>query len=324
VPLRSLDDLKVFATVVAQNSFSGAARALHVPKSTISKRIARLEEDLGVRLLERSTRRLRVTDVGQAFYEKCQAVISGAEAAEAVIEDARSDPKGIVRIAAPPSIARTLLGPVLQSFVKRYPLVKLQIHVLSRRVDLIEERIDVAFRVRTVLDGDPTLTVRVLGQSHSVVVASPDFVAAHPPITTDMLHDLPKLSAGAQLLRETWRLVDERGSIADIVVEPHIACGDFSVVRDAAIAGLGVALLPRHICGAAIARGALVDVLSGWATPPSTVHLVCTARHGMLPAVRAFIDHVAEHIPPLIAPADLEEMSDIRSKVQRNRAAEGR
>jgi DNA-binding transcriptional LysR family regulator len=305
VPIRSLDDLKIFATVVEQNSFSGAARLLSIPKSTISKRVARLELDLGVRLLERSTRKLRITDVGNAFYEKCQVVVSGAEAAESVVEDARSDPKGIVRIAAPPSIARTMLGPVLGSFARRHPLVRLQISVLSRRVDLIEERVDVAFRVRTLLDEDPLLTLRVLGQSQSIVVASPDFISTHGPIALETLSAFRKISASSELIRETWRLVDKLGTHSDFSFEPHIACGDFSVVCDAAIAGLGLALLPRHICDAAIGRGALIDALIGWTSPPSTIQMVFTGRQGMLPAVRAFIDHAAENIPPLIRRAGI-------------------
>lgn len=299
--MQDLNDLYLFTAVVTHNGFSSAARALHMPKSKLSKRVARLEERLGVRLIERSTRKLRVTEIGQAFFEKCEAVLAGVEAAEAVIAEARSEPKGIVRVSCPPGLTQNMLAEVLPGFAIRYPLVRVQISALNRRVDLIEERIDVAFRVRTKLDTEPSLTLRVLGQSRGLLAASPTFIASRSEITIETLGQLPTLSPREEIgVRDSWQLVGPEGRTAEIVHEPRIACSDFNLMRAAAIAGLGVALLPDHVCNAAFRSGELVHVLPEWATPDSIVHLVFTTRHGLLPAVRAFIDHVAEEFPPTI------------------------
>jgi len=294
--VQDLNDIYLFSAVVTHKGFSAAARALHIPKSRISKRVARLEQILGVRLLERSTRAVRVTDVGQAFFEKCEIVLSGVEAAEATVAEALSEPKGVVRVSCPPALAQTVLARILPSFAARYPLVRIMVSARNRPVDLIEERIDVALRVRSSLHAEPDLMMRVLGRGRDVLVASPEFLAPQNAITVESLSLLPTLSPRDDVRHNIWRLVGPDGEMLEVPIVPRIACNDFEVIRSAACEGLGVALLPEYVCEDALRSGQLERVLPGWAAPELIVHLVFPSRRGLPPAVRAFIDHLAAKV----------------------------
>lgn len=293
--MQDLNDIYLFSAVVSHKGFSAAARALHIPKSRLSKRVAKLEAQMGVRLLERSTRSVRVTDVGQAFFEKCEAVLSGVEAAEAVVAETLLEPRGIVRVSCPPAIARTLLAAALPDFAAQFPLVRVLVSARNRPVDLIEERIDVAFRARSSLQADPDLMMRMLGRGRDVLTASPEFIARHGPITVESLKLLPVLSSQDDGGRSVWRLFGPEGEAAEIAIEPRISCNDFDLIRTAACEGIGVALLPEFVCERPLRSGALIRVLPDWAGPEVIVHLVFTARRGLPPAVRAFIDHMVAH-----------------------------
>jgi len=298
--MQDLNDLYLFAAVVTHQGFSPASRALTIPKSKLSKHVARLEERLGVRLIERSTRKFRVTDIGEEFYRHCESVLAGVEAAQAVVARARAEPHGTVRLSAPYDIAQNILSRVLPEFMTAYPLVKVQLNVTNRPVDLIEERVDIALRVRTRLDTDPTLTMKVLGHSATVLVASPAFVARHGPITIDNLGRLPTLTLREQAQKEIWPLTGPDGVQVDVVSEPRLSSGDFQVLKSAAIAGLGVTLLPDRMCYQAIESGELVHVLPEWNQPGGIFHLVFTTRQGLMPAVRALIDHLGRAIPAVM------------------------
>jgi DNA-binding transcriptional LysR family regulator len=298
--MRDLNDFHFFAAVVNHGGFSAAARALKLPKSRLSKRVARLEERLGVRLLERSTRRLAVTDVGREFHRQCEAVLAGAEEAEAIAARARSEPHGTLRVNCPPGFAGTIMAGILPGFMRAYPAVRIELSVVNRRVDLIEERIDVAFRVRTRLDSDPELTIRILGKDRIVLVASPDFAAAHGErLTPKGLGGLPTVTFGEA--GEVWRLSTEAGGSLEVRHRPILACVDFDVLIEAAAAGLGVSLIPVHACAHAIHAGRLVQVMPEWTASDGIIHLAFTSRRGMLPATRAFIDYMAREFPAALA-----------------------
>jgi len=291
--LQDLNDLYLFSAVVTHRGFSAAARALKLPKSQLSKRVARLEDRLGVRLLERTTRAMRVTEIGQAFFERCEAVLSGVEAAEAVVAEALAEPRGVVRISCPPALARSLLARALPGFAARHPRVRVLVRVLNRPVDLIEDNIDIALRARSKLDDDPDLMMRVLGRGPNFLVASPEFIAEHGPLEPAALSLLPTLSPSEGDGQEMWRLVGPKSQTAEIPIQARIACNDFDVILAAACAGLGVALLPGFIAEAPLASGTLRPALPGWTAPEVTVHLVFSTRRGLSPAVRALIDHLA-------------------------------
>lgn len=294
--MRDLNDYALFAEVVGHGGFAPAGRALKAPKSTISRRIGALEARLGVRLIERSTRRFRVTEVGQAFYERCRTLMLDAEQAEAVVAEAKSEPHGRVRFACPTGLVASL-SEVLPAFLARYPKVRLQVLALDRPVDLIAERVDVALRVRTQLVSDAALTMRTLGRSSRILVAAPQFanaaLAAHGQDLCAALKSLPTLSPTDEPGEIEWTLEGPDGARQTLRHEPRMTCGDFAALLAAARAGLGVALLPDHVCVPDLAAGRLVRMFPEWSTEPGIVHLVFTTRRGLPPAVRALIEHLA-------------------------------
>ncbi|MCJ8053741.1 LysR family transcriptional regulator [Shinella curvata] len=294
--MQDLNDLALYAAVVRHKGFTAAANALSVPKSKISKRVAALEEQLGVRLIERSTRKLSITDIGQSFYERCEAVLSGVEAAEAVVAVAKAEPAGTVRLSMPSGFA-PMMADVLPGFLKRYPLVRLSILTTGRPVDLIEERIDVALRVRESYDTDQSLIVRRFGGTRRYLAASPRFLERYGPIDLDTIGRIPTLSMQENNPRAIWTLFHSSGEVHDVSLSPVLTCSDFSVLERATIEGIGLGLLPDIIVERGFRNGLLTPVLPEWSSAEATVHAVFTSRHGMLPAVRALIDHLAENLP---------------------------
>lgn len=292
-----LNDYRYFAEVVAHGGFTAAARALREPKSKLSRRISALEARLGVRLIERSSRRFRVTEVGQTFFERCRTIVAEAERAEALVAEAQAEPHGLIRMSCPQGLAQIAAG-IAQGFLARYPKVRLQLVAVDRAVDLIEERIDVALRVRRELTSDASLTMRSLGRSRWILVASPQ-LASRIGGDVAALAQLPTLGANHDPGETTWVLEREDGATHTLRHEPRMGCADFAVLREAAAEGLGVAFLPDHACADAIAAGRLVQILPDWRGREGVVHLVFTTRRGLPPAVRALIDELARGFPDL-------------------------
>lgn len=299
--MRDLNDLAFFAAVVRHRGFAAAARALAVPKSTLSRRIARLEDQLGVRLLERSTRRFRVTEVGQEYLRHCEALVAEAEAADDVAARGQSEPQGLVRIGCPIGFAQQL-ALALPDFMRRHPKVRIQVMSSNRPVDLIGERVDIAIRVRRRLDTDPTLTMRVIGHARSLLVASPDFIVRHgAPETPADLAGLPTVAHHEEPGEVTWRLHGPDGSEHLFHHLPRLSSGDFPVLLQGALEGFGIAELPAQIVCGPLREGRLVQLLPGWHTGEGTIHLVFTSRRGMLPAVRVTLDFLAGLLAPVVA-----------------------
>jgi DNA-binding transcriptional LysR family regulator len=202
-----LNDYRYFAEVVAHGGFAAAGRALREPKSKLSRRVAAIEARLGLRLIERSSRRFRVTEVGQSFYERCRAMMVEAERAEALVAEAQAEPHGRIRMSCPKGLVEVVSASV-RAFLTRYPKVSLQLIALDRPVDLIEERIDVALRVRRELTSDASLTMRSLGPSHWILVASPQ-MASRLGADIAGLGSVPTLGTRDDPGEVEWRL--ERG-----------------------------------------------------------------------------------------------------------------
>jgi DNA-binding transcriptional LysR family regulator len=292
--MHDLNDLRFFAAVVGHRSFSGAARALGVPKSRVSRRVALLEEHLGVRLLERSTRSLSVTEVGQEVYEHARAALEEADAVEDVALRMRSEPRGLVRLSCPHGL-QEVIAQKLPAFLLGHPLLRVQVVMTNRRVDLVEEGVDVAIRIRERLDTDADVQVKKIGQSRRVLLGAPSvFKAIGRPTGPDDLKRFPLLQQQEQPGPSVWTLVNRGGEKETIEFQPRLASGDFGVLVAAASAGVGIALLPRANCSAELASGRLVEVLAPWSAPDGIVHLVFTSRRGMLPSVRALITFAAD------------------------------
>jgi len=298
VPLQDLNDLSLFAAVVTHGGISAAAREIGAPKSRVSRRVAALEQQLGVRLIERSTRRFKVTEVGQDVYRHARAALSEAEAIDEVVTRLKAEPQGLVRISCPLGIDR-LMGAALPTFLARYPKLRVQVLVGNRRVDLIDEGVDIAIRVREKLDGDADLQVRIIGRSGLLLVASPAFITERGcPRTPADIPNFPTLSLNDRPGVERWVLVSSGGETAEIAHEPRLSAGAFPVLRQAAAAGVGIALLPEYAARELVAEGQLIRVLPDWTTPQGYLHLVFTSRRGLLPGVRAMIDFAVEVLDP--------------------------
>lgn len=296
--LSDLNDLRFFAGVVEHGGFSAAGRALGVPKSRLSKRVALLEERLGVRLLQRTTRRFAVTEVGERFYAHCRAMLEEAQAAQDAVAELSAEPRGVVRVSCPVAIAQTVLAYLMPDFLAAHPKVQVRVFANNRRVDLIAEGIDVAIRVRDKLDAEASLILRNVGRSRVVLCASPAFLDAHgrPSAPAD-LESMPLLSVQEHEGAQTLELTGNDGTRLTVELQARMICGEFNVLYEAAKRGIGIAALPEFVCAPAILRGELEVLLPEWSVPQGIAHFVYASRRGLLPAVRAFVDFLAERLP---------------------------
>ncbi|MGH6634310.1 MAG: LysR substrate-binding domain-containing protein, partial [Sphingopyxis sp.] len=245
------------------------------------------------RLIERSSRRFRVTDIGLAFHAQCQLAVAAAERAEALVEASLSEPRGMVRMSCPSGLV-PIIADMLADFLTLYPKGHVQILAADRPIDVIAERVDVALRVRSRIDTDAELTMRTLARSRRILIASPSLANRIAGSDVTALAQLPTLSSASDGEEATWRLENREGAVESVRHRPRLGCDDFGAIRAAALAGLGVALLPDHACAAELQSGALVHVLPEWRSEDGIVHLVFTTRTGLPPLVRAWIDHLAK------------------------------
>lgn len=303
--MRDLNDLSFFAAVVANGGFSAAARATGVPKSRISRRVAALEAQLGVRLVERSTRRFKVTEIGEEVYRHARAALSEADAIDHVVSRLKAEPQGLVRVSCPLDADRVLAA-ALPAFLAQHPLLRVQVMVTNRRIDLIEEEIDVAIRVRDRLDTDPDLQLRVISRAGALMVASPAFVATYgEPASPAEIASLPTLGHVDRPSPDRWTVVNAAGEEATVQHEPRLSASTFPILRQAAIGGVGIGLLPEWTTRDPLADGRLVRILPDWTARQGILHLVFTAGRAQLPGVRAVIEFLAEILHPRAAVWDI-------------------
>lgn len=295
-----LNDLRYFVHVVDHGGFAPAGRALGMPKSKLSRRIALLEERLGVQLVLRSTRRFSVTEIGQTFYGHCRAMLVEAEAAAEAIELTRAEPRGIVRLTCPVALLDARVGDMLVEFMTMYPQVDVHLEATNRRVDVISEGIDIAIRVRPPPLQDSELVMRVLADRGQCLVASPALLArvGTPVVPADLVM-LPSLDLGIPQNEHAWQLQGPDGASATIHHRPRLITRGMKTLCSAAIAGIGVVQLPRMLIRDAVAHGDLVQVLPDWTPRREIIHAVFASRRGQLPSVRALIDHLAERFQAL-------------------------
>jgi len=299
--MRDFNDLQFFAAVVLHRGFSAAARVLGVPKSRISRRVALLEERLGVRLLDRTTRGLGLTQVGQQVFEHAHAAVIEAEAAEEAALRMQAEPRGLVRLSCPLGLQGAIAAP-MAAFLAAHPLLRLECIVTNRRVDLVHEGIDVAIRVRERLDTDADLQMKRIGLSRRILVASPAFLAKEgEPATPAELGRFPILHQEQQG-GSVWHLTSDDGDTSTVPIEPRLATGSFDILTAAACQGAGIALLPATNCREALFSGALVRVLPRWCGIDGILHLVFASRRGMLPGVRAVSDFAAAALKSAVVP----------------------
>lgn len=292
--MQDLNDFHYFVHVVDHGGFAPAGRALGMPKSKLSRRIALLEERLGVQLVLRSTRHFSVTEIGQTFYGHCRAMMVEAEAAEEAIALTRSEPRGIVRMACPVTLLDARVGDMITAFMVEYPRVEIHLEATNRRVDVIGEGIDLAIRVRPPPLQDTDLVMRVLADRSQYLVASPGLLGkTGSPAAPADLSGLPSMDLGIPQSEHVWHLFGPDGAQASIRHRPRLITRGMLTLRSAALAGIGIVQLPRMMVMDQIARGELVHVLPEWMPRREIIHAVFASRRGLLPSVRALIDHLA-------------------------------
>lgn len=283
-------DMLLFAAVVREGSFTRAARHLRITKQTASERIGKLEERLGVRLLERTTRTLRVTDAGAAYYERCASIASQIEEANSEVQHRQAEPVGCLRISAPTLYGRRFLAPVVAEFLGRHPRMRVEVVLAERRVNLIDEGIDLAIRIGAL--DDSSLAARRLGEGHVYVVASPAYLAEHPVVS---VADLRAARCLGLRPAETWEVRGVRTKI-----EPVLVVNDLEMLCEAAATGVGVAQLPAIVCRAQVAAGRLRVLFGPEPAMRSVVHAVFPSRQHLPAKVRLFLDLLAARVAPML------------------------
>jgi DNA-binding transcriptional LysR family regulator len=293
--MQDLNDLYFFAQVINHNGFAAAARALGMPRSRLSRRIGLLEERLGVRLIQRSTRRFSVTEIGREYHRHCTAMLVEAEAAQEAIERARATPRGIVQVSCPSALLYFEVGEMVARFMAECPQVEVHLESTNRRVDVIREGFDVALRVRFPPLEESDLVMRVLAESTQRLVAHPRVLEGRSlPIVPADLGALPSLSWGSSHQNHAWSLVGPNGATARVPHRPRFVSEDMVTLRLAALRGVGVVQMPTMVVRRDLSEGALVDVLpAGWAPPTGIIHAVFPSRRGLLPSVRSLLDFLA-------------------------------
>ncbi|RYF42699.1 MAG: LysR family transcriptional regulator [Comamonadaceae bacterium] len=295
--MQDLNDMLYFAEVVDQGGFAAAGRSLQMPKSKLSRRVAQLEGRLGVRLLQRTTRKLSLTEAGEIYHRHCVAMREEAEAAAEALALVQTEPRGLLRMVCPVTLAQSSLGRLVPAFVQRHPAVRIEMEVNNRVVDLVQDGVDVALRVRATLDDSGSLVVKQLGTTHGVLVASPGLLQRlGAPAAVEDLVRLPTLAMSAADGRSHWKLLGPHGREFDLAHRPVYTADDLLTLKLGVLQGAGICVLPDYMCVDEMAAGSLVTVLPGWAPRPAIVHAVFPSRRGMVPAVRRFLDFLGEHM----------------------------
>jgi len=291
-----LNELALFAAVVTHGSFSSAARVLGIPKSRISRNVAELEKRLGVRLLQRSTRVVRATEVGVAFFAHCEAMMRAARTAIEIAEQASERPSGRLRVSCPIGVTHIFLAPILGRFLRAHPDIRMELEMTNRRVDVIGEGFDVALRIRTALD-DSNLVVRQFGLSEQVLVASPSFLAERGSFPSPAaLNGVVGIGPGGDD-RPRWHMTGPDGTAAEIAYTPALVTDDVYLAQQMALAGIGVSQVPTELANPSIRDGQLINLLPDHRMAAHRLHAVFPSRRGLVPAVRAFIEFLAAELP---------------------------
>lgn len=297
--MADLNALAVFAKVVEANSFSEAARRLKMPISTVSRRIAELEDELGVRLLDRSTRSLRLTELGAEVLEHAIRSAELSESVENIVSNRLSDVSGILRLSAPPSISDTLLAPLVTAFQNLYPNVRIQILVTDRFVDHIGEGVDLAFRLGPLKDSS-LVARRLLTYRHQLVTSPAYLEKYRPPQTPRDLLDHRLLFFSHWQPDSSWTFIHRNGTDKEtLTFRPSLAMNDFTGLASALLAGSGIGELPPVVQPDLIQTGRLVEVMPDWRFRCSDLSLVHVGNRHVPKPCRLFKEFATQMAPML-------------------------
>ena len=289
-----LNEMLVFARVVQAGSFTAAATELGMPKSTVSRKVSDLEERLKSRLLQRTTRKLSLTDGGRTYYDYCARIVGEIEDAERAVSSLQERPRGLLRVTAPVSAA--FLGPIVSDYLKRYPEVRLDLFCTARAVDLVEERFDLGIRAGTLADS--TLIARSLGNVRWFLIATPAYLKKRGrPRSPDDLKKHDCLLFGTGIDKAGVRL-ENGGTSVQVALSVRLMVTDMDVLHAVTAAGLGIALLPAYLCAEDLRARRFERVLSDWKAPSTSVHVVYPSTRHLSPKVKTFMEHLHERMTP--------------------------
>lgn len=289
-------EMTVFVTAVDAGNFSAAARVLGLTPSAVSKQISRLESRLGARLLNRSTRRTSLTDVGRDFYDRSRTILAEIDEAERAVGHASDEPRGTLRVTASISFGQRQIVPLVPEFVSRFPDIRVDMVFSDRVIDMVDEGIDVAVRVSA--PADSALIARQLVPDRRVVCAAPAYLAAHGTPTTPEELTAHNALIYSTVYSDTWRFGGPSGTTA-VRVSSNFAANSGEAIRDLALRGAGIARLATFLVGPDIKSGRLVELLPGWRDPQENIiHAVYPSRRLVPPSTRVFVDFLVEKLTP--------------------------
>lgn len=297
-----LNEIAIFIKVVQVGSFIQASKALGIPNSTVSSKISSLEKRLGVTLIQRTTRKLNITEVGEAYFKRCLAGLEEIKTAESEISSIQGEPNGLLRITAPADMGRSILPDIISKFTDKYPKVSVETLLTDRRVDLLSEGVDLAIRAGVLKDS--TLIAKKLGSSYFVPVASPKYIKqhgapAHPrELKEHFIIHFPPMGTNE------WRLFSPKGGLS-ITVHPRVIINDLYANIELAIRGDGIALVPAYMCQREMQLRKLVRILPDWRTSVNPVHFVYPGQRFVSPKLSSFITFAQPYIKTLFEESDV-------------------
>lgn len=296
--MQDLNEIAIFARVVREESFTKAARALGLPKSTVSERVSRLEERLGVRLLERTTRHVRPTAAGAAYYERAARIVAEIEEANSAVADDHRSPKGLLRVGSPLLFGHAFLGDFVSEFLVSYPEIQIELIVADRPFDVVEEGLDLAIHVLGPIEA--SLVARKIGSAERMCVASPSYLSSRDPPNSpkDLLKHSCLVSSNDR--RANWTFSNE-GRTESITVQGRYSVNSVQLALNAALRGAGIAVLPAFFCVEALRTGQLATVLEEWSLGRSEIHVVYSGSRHLTARVRLFVDTLVDRftrLPP--------------------------
>ena len=292
-----LNEILVFTRVVETGSFTAAAKKLGMPKSTVSRKVSALEARLGVRLLHRTTRQLRLTEVGATFHARCAEMMVAIGQAERAVTQSQETPKGMLRVTAPVDFGQRVLPPLLADFLRLYPDVQVDLHLSGAVVDLVAEGFDVALRAARQLP-DSSLIARKLGTSRRLIVSTPTYADTHDVLAAPK--DLERHNFVRHIhQRQTALELHSPTAVETVAVNGNICVNEYGMVRALALTGMGLAILPDIICAADIRTGRLVRVLPEWHMADSNIYAVYPSAQHISATLRVFLDFLREQMPPV-------------------------
>lgn len=297
-----LNDFFYFVHIVDRGGFTAAGRTLNVPKSTLSHRMQQLESNLGVRLLYRTSRRFGMTHAGEEFYQHAVSMLKEAELAENSVRNRLNEPSGTVRCTTSMATMQFALADIITEFLAQQPKVDVFAHSTDRVVDIVGENFDIAIRAHTAPLPDSDLIQKLLTPAPWFLFAGIPYINRHgTPKTPHDLGKHPSLFMRRGGSDPVWRLRHSRLKKDEVIValEPRMQSNDMVGLQQAAIKGLGIVALPGFVCRSAVQAGLLQRVLPDWVAEESFITALMPYRKGMLPSVRAFLDHLTVEFPKL-------------------------